>query len=165
MLSTVGPQPNQFSRCQSSRSKSLQHHESNSQNALSATNNLANATQRLKPHLTKCTQVTRCPCRRWQGHQHTWSMEGLTLRRELRIQATTSTMLTYTFQKGHLFLIKGSTNNPALPRGYQYVEFRNIVVSRKKNYRFTSVDHLTLSRNALEKVNIFFIRYGSMAVS
>merc|ERR550517_1277428 len=37
---------------------------------------------------------------RWQGHQHTWSMEGLTLRRELRIQATTSTMLTYTFQKG-----------------------------------------------------------------
>ena len=130
MLSTVGPQPNQFSRCQSSRSKSLQHHESNSQNSCTLRNKQLGQPNysTTNSHMTQRTHVTRCPFRRWQGHQYTWSMEGLTLRRELRIQATTSTMLTYTFLRGHLFLIKlGSTDNSALPQGYQYVEFREAI--------------------------------------
>ena len=94
-------------------------------------------------------------------------MEGLTLRRELRIQATASTMLTYTFQKGHFFSPNADdpegqqTFQQYLKDMYNYDQFRNIESFSKKNYRFTSVDHLTLSRNALEKVMVVFSRCAS----
>ena len=109
------------------------------------------------------------PCvQRWQSQQHSWSMEGLTSRRAPRTPATTnSTVSTHSFHKGHLAFLPinlfQKPNGVIYPLIFYQSAGLNVCIEEyrrdsfsKMNYRFTSVDHLTLSRSALEKVRLLF---------